>query len=457
MPDAAAEAVAAEGVVPPAPASGPPVVLVDTPAVVADVAVAPVVPFVAPWLRGKVTEGAVAPLVDEDVVRPAIVNFEEDERSRRDDGARVVAVPPSTDTVTVPAWPRPAARAAGPSAVPLTSAVAGNDAAPVRMRPEPAPPVASVGVKAERPRINWRRTAAASLLVVLVESAAFGAAYWYVKPRESGYLNVRTSVPGIEILVDGRPSGRTPASLELTPGRHSIELRGAGATKVVPVEITAGVSTTQSIQWAKTARVGRLEVKSTPSGARVMIGYEVKGTTPVTIDNLPVGSHEVVVEGDAGSVRSTVKVRADQTSELNVGIYSGWLAVFAPVEVRIFEGGRMLGTTLDGRLMLRPGVHTLELRNPSLGLHETRKVEITPGRVTALSLQAPTGTLAVDAPAGTQILVDGEAKGTAPTDPIAVGVGTREVVLRHPQLGQRRFVVTVGAKVAVQISFMSPQ
>ena len=117
----------------------------------------------------------------------------------------------------------------------------------------------------------------------------------------------------------------------------------------------------------------------------------------------------------------------------------------------------MLGTTLDGRLMMRPGVHTLELRNPSLGLQETRKVEITPGRVTALSLQAPAGTLAVDAPAGTQILVDGEAKGTAPTDPIAVGVGTREVVLRHPQLGQRRFVVTVGAKVAAQISFMSPQ
>jgi len=324
-----------------------------------------------------------------------------------------------------------------------------------RARPRSEPPPAAP-VKVDRPRVNWRRTAAASLLIVLIESAAFGAAYWYVRPPELGYLSVRTSLPGVEVLVDGRPSGKTPAALELTPGRHSIELRGAGVTKVVPVEISAGVQTTQSIQWPKSARVGRLQVKSTPPGARVMIGDEMKGSTPVTIENLPVGSHEVVLESDAGSVRSTVKVRADETAELSVGIYSGWLAVFAPVEVRIFEGGKMIGTTLDGRLMMRPGTHTIELRNPSLGFHETRKVEITPGRVTALSLQAPTGTLTVDAPAGTEVIVDGDAKGTAPLAGIGVAVGTREVMLRHPQLGQRRFVVTVGAKVPAQVSFMSP-
>jgi hypothetical protein len=127
------------------------------------------------------------------------------------------------------------------------------------------------------------------------------------------------------------------------------------------------------------------------------------------------------------------------------------------VEVRIFEGGKMIGTTLDGRLMMRPGTHTIELRNPVLGFNETRKVEITPGRVTALSLQAPTGTITVDAPAGTEVIVDGEARGTAPLPAMSLAVGTREVVLRNPQLGQRRFVVTVGTKVPAQISFMSPQ
>jgi hypothetical protein len=421
----------------------------------AGVAEAPAVPFVAPWLRGKIVDASAAPLDEEDVIRPAIINFEAEDTEGPDAHACASSSPPASSArVSSADWNEPVARPLAPNVVPFTPAAAPVEPGRTRQRPE-APAAPSTPVKVERPRINWRRVAAASLLIVLVEGAAFGAAYWYVKPREVGFLNVRTSLPGVEIIVDGRPSGRTPASLDLTPGRHSIELRGAGVTKVLPVEISAGVQTTQSIQWPKSSRVGRLQVKSTPSGARVMIGYEVKGTTPVTIDNLPAGSHEVVVEGDAGSVRSTVKVRADQTAELNVGIYSGWLAVFAPVEVRIFEGGRMIGTTLDGRLLMPPGMHTLELRNPSLGFHETRKVEITPGRVTALSLQAPMGTLKVDAPAGTEIVIDGEAKGTAPADAIAVAVGTREVVLRHPQLGQRRFVVTVGTKAAAQVSFMS--
>lgn len=411
---------------------------------------AAVVPFVAPWLRGRLAEAPLEPVDDEDVTRPAIVNFEEEQR--HPDGAAREAAPPQALAAPTPPddWQEPVTATVVPFA-PVPPA----EERPRARRPEPPPAVAPA--EAERPRVNWRRTAAASLLIVLVESAAFGAAYWYVKPPELGYLNVRTSVPGVEVLVDGRRAGQTPASLELAPGRHSIELRGAGVTKVVPVEITAGVQTTQAIQWPKSARVGRLQVKSTPRGARVMIGVELKGTTPVTIENLPVGSHEVVVESDAGSVRSAVKVRADQTTELDVGIYSGWLAVFSPVEVRIFEGGKMIGTTLDGRLMMRPGTHTIELRNPSLGLNETRTVEITPGRVTALSLQAPTGTLTVDAPAGTEVVVDGDAKGAAPLPSISVAVGTREVVLRHPQLGQRRFVVTVGAKAPVLVSFMAPQ
>jgi hypothetical protein len=227
--------------------------------------------------------------------------------------------------------------------------------------------------------------------------------------------------------------------------------------KSLAVEISPGVQTTQRVDWPRGEKSGRIKVTSKPAGARVMMGIEIKGLTPVTIDNVPIGTHEVVLESDKGSVRSTVKVEADETAELDVQIYAGFLAVFAPVELRIFEGGRMLGTTLDGRIMLPPGSHTIRIANPALGYDESRVVEIRPGRVTAVSIEAPTGMLLVDAPGGTEVIVDGDVKATTPVDGVAVAAGTHDVVLRHPQIGQRRFVVTVGVKAPARVSFMAPQ
>jgi hypothetical protein len=187
------------------------------------------------------------------------------------------------------------------------------------------------------------------------------------------------------------------------------------------------------------------------------MGVIIKGITPVTIDDVPVGTHEILLDSDKGSVRTSVNVRVDQTTDVDVPIYRGWLAVFAPVEMRIFEDGRMIGTTLEGRLLMPPGPHTVDITNPRLGYRETRSVEIRPGRVTVVSINSPPGTLVVEAPAGTEILVDGEWKGTMPVEKITVAAGTREVVLRHPQIGQRRFTVTVGVKAPATVSFMAPQ
>src|SRR5262249_40796323 len=98
-----------------------------------------------------------------------------------------------------------------------------------------------------RARVNWRRTLAASGVVALLEGAAFGAAYWYVVPSETGSLLVETTPAGIDIIVDGRVNGRTPFFGALVPGRHTIELRQGTNSRVIPVEISGGVQTLQRI------------------------------------------------------------------------------------------------------------------------------------------------------------------------------------------------------------------
>jgi len=422
---------------------------------------------VAPWLRGRTAE-AQPPVAPEADIEPLIVNIDEDSRGfyggPGHDAPPPLAAEPAADSPARSAS-KPANSARAPEHVaPLASEVDSSartvETPPTRRQraetpPAPAAPIA-VPVAAT-PRVNWRRTAAAVLVLVLIEGAAFGAAYWYVTPRQLGYLSIKSNVSGVEVLVDGRLVGRTPAAVELPPGRHNVEMRGFGVTKVLPVEIAAGVETTQTVQWPRALKVGRIVVKTTPPGARVLMGGEMRGVTPVTLENVPVGAQEIVVESDNGSVKSAVQVKADQVAEVDVGIFAGWLAVFAPVEIRVFEGGRLIGTSVDGRLLMKPGTHNLEMVNTSLGVRQMRQVEITPGRVTAVSLELAAGTIQVDAPAGTEIVIDGELKGTAPVDAISVPIGTREVVLRHPQIGQRRVVVTVGARAPARVSLLAPE
>jgi hypothetical protein len=292
---------------------------------------------------------------------------------------------------------------------------------------------------------------AVAALVLL--GAALGGYMWMGRPAPQGDLVVTSTQNGLEVLVDGTVVGKTPVTLGVAPGRHAIELRGLGASKTLPVDVVAGQRTNAFVEWGRGPKAGTLRVTSTPPGARVMMGEEMKGITPVTIERVPAGTHDLVVESDKGSVRATVKVVADQTAEVDVPIYSGFLAVFAPVELRIFESGRLVGTTLDGRLLMPPGRHTIELVSPSLGFRERRTVDVTPGRVTAVSVTAIAGELDVEAPAGTDVIVDGESRGVAPVGTLRVGAGTREVVLRHPELGQRRFVVTVGLKAPARVNF----
>lgn len=88
-----------------------------------------------------------------------------------------------------------------------------------------------------------------------------------------------------------------------------------------------------------------------------------------------------------------------------------------------------------------------------MGFRETRQVDIKPGEVAALTIAMPPVTIEVVAPAEAEILIDGQPVGTAPVGPLQVSVGTREILMRHPTLGERRQVVSVTYNAPVRIVF----
>jgi len=188
---------------------------------------------------------------------------------------------------------------------------------------------------------------------------------------------------------------------------------------------------------------GSIRVTVDPAGTDVLLDGMLQGSAPLTIDNLPEGAHTLLVRDKSGSVRQTVRVWRNEMADVSLKIRPGWLAVFAPVKLDVLENGQRIGSTEAGRILAAPGPHTVEVVSQAVGFRETKQVEIRPGEVAAVTIQLPPVTIEIVAPSESEILVDGQPIGRAPLGQFQIAVGTREITMRHPELGERRQVITV--------------
>jgi hypothetical protein len=199
------------------------------------------------------------------------------------------------------------------------------------------------------------------------------------------------------------------------------------------------------------APTGRLEIETQPAGARVLLNGNPAGQTPLTLEAVPAGRHTVSLVTGSGSVRRTVRVEADRTARLDVPIFSGWVGIYAPITIEVSAGGRVIGTTDDSRIMLSPGRHELILTNRALGYRAVRTVEIEPGQVRTLTLD-PRGKVNLNATPWAEVWIDGKKAGDTPLANVDLPLGTREIVFRHPQLGERSRTVIVKADMPAAVS-----
>jgi hypothetical protein len=138
-----------------------------------------------------------------------------------------------------------------------------------------------------------------------------------------------------------------------------------------------------------------------------------------------------------------------------VGSLSGWLRVEVPVALRIVEDGRLLGTTDVDRLMLPTGDHVLELRSDELQFSTRQTVTIKAGETSTVPVRLPSAPISINAKPWAEAWVDGERVGDTPIGTLMRTIGRHEVVLRHPELGERRVpvVVTLAQPARVTVDF----
>jgi PEGA domain-containing protein len=337
---------------------------------------------------------------------------------------------------------------------------------------EPAPVETPAAPESEiaKPPVGLRLRVAPGMALPLVFAALIGAtvgaaalrAYQQIMlGRGKGSVRIESSTPGAEVSVAGKVVGRTPVSLSLAPGAYPVVLAGGGARRELTLDVVSGATVIRQIDMpaaAPAVSVGSLHVQTDPARQTVFVDGTERGASPITVHGLTPGEHQVAVRTDGATVRRTVTVQANENTVLVVSAIErgpapapaappatagGWLSVTSPFGLQIREGGKLLGSTDAERIMLPAGEHALEFTNEALGFQTKRTVKIDAGKTASVKVDPPNGVLSINAQPWAEVWVDGQRIGETPIGKISTSIGQHEVVLRHPELGERRQTVTV--------------
>jgi hypothetical protein len=301
-------------------------------------------------------------------------------------------------------------------------------------------------------------------LSVMVLAAAGIAAFREIRGRllaapATGLLTVSSNPSGAEVLIDGSRRGVTPLAVSLPVGVHKLLIRSGAASRDLTITSKENIEIVQNVEFAPpVATTGSLSVSSDPPGLAITIDGRARGVTPLLVHELTPGAHAVTLSGRGRSTARSVLIAAGGTATLMVskpvepvagGV--GSLTVTSPIDVQLFEGDTLVGSSRSARLFLPAGSHTLTAVNDTLGFRRSITADVKPGAPAKVTVSIPNGALSVNAQPWAEVILDGRSLGETPIGNYAVPIGTHELVLKHPQLGERRESVVIGVGRAARI------
>jgi hypothetical protein len=244
----------------------------------------------------------------------------------------------------------------------------------------------------------------------------------------------------------------------IVAGRWYLPSRQAGDAERTGAAATAAATPPKTVAppGASLGDAGHIDIQTQPPGAKVLLDGQPAGASPLKLDVAP-GRHVLTFVSASGSVRRNVRVDAGKSISVDVPLFSGWVAIFAPIVLDVAENNKAIGTTEDGRLMLAPGRHDLTLGNRDLGYVGKQTVEIESGEVTTISIE-PRGSVNFNAIPWAEVWIDGKKAGDTPLANAQVPLGIREIVFKNPEFGERRMVTTVrgDSAAALSVDFTKP-
>jgi hypothetical protein len=137
-------------------------------------------------------------------------------------------------------------------------------------------------------------------------------------------LDVVTEPPGVEVIIDGKSYGPSPARATLAPGNHTYMVKWTGmAPSESTVALQGGQIITKRLSLQARVPTGIALVRTIPPGATVLAdGSPIDGQTPTSF-RLKVGSHTLVVSlSGYRPIQQQVTVSENETTTVNITLTS---------------------------------------------------------------------------------------------------------------------------------------
>ena len=319
-------------------------------------------------------------------------------------------------------------------------------------RPVVAPPQPPSPARPARPTVLMAAgiAGAAAVALIIVVAAPRLQGLLRAPTPARGQLSVLSDAPA-RVSIDGTDRGETPIEVTLDAGPHAVRVSSGPDSDTMTVVVAAGSREVHHVHAARStplaAETGALRITTPEAGARIVLDGEFRGLTPMSFAELTPGVHHVVVVTPGASIRRDVTIEAARTLDLDLmptaaaatrsSASGGWLVISSPFEVEIWENGALIGSSRTARFMLSPGSHSLDIVNQLLHYRDHQTIAVTAGQTTPLRLVAPQGTLSVNAKPWADVWIDGSRIGETPIGEIPLSIGSHDVLLRHPDLGDR--------------------
>ena len=136
-----------------------------------------------------------------------------------------------------------------------------------------------------------------------------------------GKLKITSDPAGAQIVVDGKARGVAPVEMaDLAPGDYEITAT-LGGFREVKQTATVNAKDTTEVVMSLARKVGALNIKTVPAGAKITLDGQERGTTPAKLDDIPAGDHNLKLElANLRPWEGKVTVKDAQTVQVQVGL-----------------------------------------------------------------------------------------------------------------------------------------
>ena len=252
-------------------------------------------------------------------------------------------------------------------------------------------------------------------------------------------LDVTSTPPGAEVVVDNQKRGVTPLSItDLAPGAHLIQLAKPGHRTIFDA-VTLAEGLPRSAAFTLEPVTGLLLMTTLPQGAEITYKGAALGLTPMLITTLEPGVHRLSLSlpgYQRKDIDVTIEDRTPIKQEVELMSASGTLDVSSdPDGADVLVNGISRGKTPCRIDRIPDGSVTIEIK--ATGFEpDARQVMLAAGEVQKIdvALKALPGTLRiVSLPPGARVYINDEYKDVTPFDFVNAPPGDYRV--RVEQLG----------------------